>query len=89
MPGEEGEVAGADPAEGGWAFQAKEGGVVLGKFWGAEQVAVVGEGDESGIEERVEMRGKQKAVEDIEPFVVGFAVRPRFGVARTEERGNG
>ena len=82
---EEGEVAGADPAEGGWGFQAKEGCVVLGKFWGAEQVAVVGEGDESGIEERVEMRGEQEAVEDIQPFIVGFAVRPGFRVARAQE----
>jgi len=74
---------------GGRGFEAEKDFVLVGDGWGAEQLAVVCEGDEFCIEERVEMRGEQEAVEDIQPFVVGFAVRPGFRVARAQECGNG
>jgi hypothetical protein len=51
-----------------------------------KQDAGVVEGDEAGIEERIELAGEEEAVEDVEALGVGGAVGPWLGVVRQSSR---
>ena len=44
--------------------------------------------DEAGVERRIEVRGEQQAVKDVEALCIRIAVGPGLDVARTQELGH-
>jgi len=61
--------------------QVQDPTVVFGERWRHENKPVLIDRDVSGIEQRVEVRRQQEAVEDVEALRVGLADGPRFDPA--------
>ncbi len=87
VPGEVGLVLWADPAEVERRFvgETEEHAVEGIQPRRGLQHAFVVEGDQAGVEERIELGGEEEAVEDVETLGVGGAVGPGLGVAGAEE----
>ena len=89
MPGEEGLVLRADPAEVERRFvgETEEHPVEGIEPRRSLQHAFIVEGDQAGVEEGIELGGEEEAVEYVEAFGVGGAIGPWLGVAGAEEYG--